>query len=145
MYRGYTTNNMYSGFPPLMADGRTVTASYQPNAVISENIIREENLNSSWKYRNYMTHNADKIREYNYLDALTDAGYTQRPVDVIAPSSNTPYLFSNIMDTTRKAEGDSDLKSLYLSREQLNARKMVPTLTQEQFLSMGGGIPQKMV
>jgi len=38
---GYHTHNKYEGFPPLMSDGRTVTASFQPEAVLNEHLLRE--------------------------------------------------------------------------------------------------------
>ena len=36
---GYRANNKYDGFPPLMSDGRTITATYQPEAVLNEHLL----------------------------------------------------------------------------------------------------------
>lgn len=158
MYRGYKTNNVYDEFPPLMMDGRTITASYEPYAVVTEKIIRDADIKSNWEYRNFMTKNANKIRNYNYYNALTDAGYVSRPIDLLGDGaaaddslggfakpynvSKTPILMDSIMDTRRAPNDsfamDSDLKQLYLSREQLNARKIAPVVTQEQFLNIVG-------
>lgn len=148
MYKGYQTNNIYPDFPPLMNDGRSVTAAYNPNAVSSEQIILENGLKTSWEYRNFLTRNANKVREYNYLDALNEFGYTSTPADVVVygkPVSegargaaalrggvDTPYLFKSVLDNNRQQRDvfsqDSDLKSIYLTREQLNARKVAPIL-----------------
>lgn len=158
MYRGYTTNNLYTEFPPLMIDGRTITSSYNPNAVLTEAVIREENIQSNWEYRNFMTRNADKIRRFNYLDSLNDMGYTKTPASVLygvpahsavpkeVVDENSPYLYKSIMDKTRAARDvfpEGDLKNLYLSREELNARKVAPVVTQEQAIRAGiaGGEP----
>ena len=49
----------------------------------------------------------------------------------------TPYLFSSITDRTRpEGYSTSDMKELYLSREQLEARKIAPAIpqTQDNFL-----------
>jgi len=151
MYRGYKTNNIYPDFPPLMSDGRSVTSSYNPNAVNSEKVIIENDLKTSWDYRNFLTRNATKIRDYNYLDALNDFGYTSTPADVVVygnPVSEgaraaserdvnsgavaTPYLYKSVLDNTRQQRDvfsqDSDLKNIYLTREQLNSRKVAPIL-----------------
>ena len=37
---GYHSNNKYAGFPPLMSDGRTITASWQPEALVNEELIK---------------------------------------------------------------------------------------------------------
>ena len=49
------------------------------------------------------------------------------------PITHTPYNYSSYIDTA-KPQGyvNSDLKDLYLSREQLNARKTSPAITQAQ-------------
>jgi hypothetical protein len=58
---GYRTNNKYPEFPPLMNDGRAVTASYQPEAVLNEKLIRSNNIQSNWQYRRYLTNHAKEI------------------------------------------------------------------------------------
>jgi hypothetical protein len=141
MYRGYNTNNNYREFPPLMMDGRSIVSSYNPNAVITEKIVQDENLQTNWEYRNYMTRNADKVRRFNYLDSLNDMGYTQTPASVLygAPVS-TPYVYNSVSDN-HQACGDvfpeSDLKTLYMSREELNARKVAPVITKQQAAAAG--------
>lgn len=150
MYKGYQTNNIYPDFPPLMNDGRSVTAAYNPNAVQTEQIVIENNLKTSWEYRNFLTRNATKVRDHNYLDALNEFGYTATPADIVVygkPVSegargaaalrtggvDTPYIFTSVMDNNRRARdvfsSDSDLKTTYLTREQLNARRVAPVWT----------------
>lgn len=136
MYRGYTTNNNYREFPPLMMDGRSIVSSYNPNAVITEKIVRDENIKSNWEYRNFMTRNATDIRRFNYLDSLNDMGYTQTPATVLYGTPvSTPYQYKSVFDNYQAA-GDifpeSDLKNLYMTREELNARKVAPVITREQ-------------
>ena len=69
---GYHSNNKYAEFPPLMSDGRSVTACYQPEAVINNQIKESHGLKTNWQYRNYMTKNADTIREYNFKESCND-------------------------------------------------------------------------
>ena len=37
--RGYNTNNKYPQFPPLMSDGRSVTATWQPESSINIDLV----------------------------------------------------------------------------------------------------------
>jgi hypothetical protein len=122
-----------------MSDGRALISSYQSNEVINNNILKNSGITSNWKYRQYLTKNAKEIIHYNFTEACTDAGYYSRvieptPVAVQKPY-NPPYLYANYMDNTPVIGVETtDLKQSYLSREQLNSRKIAPTITQEQLL-----------
>jgi hypothetical protein len=139
---GYRTNNKYPEFPPLMNDGRAVTASYQPEAVLNEKLIRSNNIQSNWQYRRYLTNHAKEIMEYNFREASTDAGYFTRHSELpsidknqVVGFSSTPYLYSSAIDTSKpKGYETSDLKDIYLSREQLDARRISPVVTQDEFI-----------
>ena len=145
---GYHSNNKYPGFPPLMSDGRSVTATWQPESTINADLIDRNNIKSNWEYRRYLTNNAKSIMEYNFRESSNDIGYYKRPIEVPSIQKNTisktfdnskvystPYLFSSMMDTTRpNGYVTSDLKNLYLSREQLESRKISPVITQDQLL-----------
>lgn len=79
---GFSTNNKYSGFPPLMSDGRSVVAGYTPESVMNKRIIQEYGITNNSQYRQFMTTNANKIREENFALAANDIGYTLRSLDV---------------------------------------------------------------
>ena len=135
---GYTTNNVYPGFPPLMSDGRALFATYQPEAVINADLLSSSGIKSNLDYRKYLTHNANKIMEYNFKESCNDVGYFKRfqRDDAVNPSplgSTVPHLFSSLEDNTRvQGVAQSDLKQLYLSREVLNSKKIAPTITQDE-------------
>ena len=136
---GYTTNNKYPGFPPLMSDGRAITASWQPEAVINENLIKTNNIESNWEYRRYLTKHAKEIMETNFRESCNDVGYYKRANQLTAVEqsqhSTVPYLYTSVMDENKpKGHTSSDLKDIYLSREQLNARKISPVITQAELL-----------
>jgi hypothetical protein len=131
---GYHTNNKYEGFPPLMSDGRTVTASYQPEAVLNEHLLKEIGVENNWQYRQYLTKNAKEIMKYNCIQTATDAGYLKRYADLSDGSSHsTPFLYPTY-ENKQKPKGyeDSDLKELYLTRDQLQARMFAPEITQSE-------------
>lgn len=81
----YTANNKYSGFPPMMSDGRALVGAYTPDAVRNAEIIEKFGIKNNWQYRQFMTKNANKIREDNFILASNDVGFTSRSVDVLTP------------------------------------------------------------
>ena len=134
---GYHTNNKYPEFPPLMSDGRTVTASWQPEAVANAELIKTSGVQSNWQYRQYLTQHALPIMQHNFREMSNDVGYTLREGDLSKIQSGNivdyavsfPYLYSSPSDQTKPLGYQStDLKQLYLSREELNSRKMAPSI-----------------
>lgn len=130
---GYHSNNKYEGFPPLMSDGRTITASYQPEAVLNEHLVREIGVETNWQYRQYLTKNTKEIMKYNCIQTSTDSGYIKRYADLDSSSYSTPFVYPTY-ENKQKPKGyqDSDLKELYLTRDQLQARMIAPEITQAE-------------
>jgi hypothetical protein len=131
---GYHTNNKYTGFPPLMSDGRTITASYQPEAILNEHLVKEIGVETNWQYRQYLTKNAKEIMKYNCVQTATDSGYLKRYADLGNGSAySTPFLYPTY-ENKQKPQGyeDSDLKEIYLSRDQLQSRMIAPEITQAE-------------
>lgn len=143
--RGYAANNVYPGFPPLMNDGRALIASWQPEAVDNQNLIRTSGVKSNWEYRKYLTHNAKSIIEMNFEEAANDSGYNNN-------GGNNPTMLSSMFSAIPKKHAapvhyesyiepesdygkfDSNLKANYLSREQLAARMVTPVISQSELL-----------
>ena len=138
---GYATNNVYHDFPANMHDGRSLIASHQPEAILNENLIKQSGIQSNWQYRNYLTHHSEEIAQDNFREACNDTGYferflpNQRGSDL--PVQSAPLQYSSY-DDTRSVENQptSDLKELYLSREQLESRKTAPVVTQDELFRM---------
>jgi hypothetical protein len=140
---GYASNNKYAGFPPLMSDGRPITSTWQPEAIINDDLIQSNGIRSNWQYRKYLTQNAKDIMEYNFRESSNDVGYYKRPIDLpniqsnsVSGITNLPYGFTSLLDN-KKPFGyqSSDLKELYLTREQLESRKISPVITQADLLN----------
>ena len=139
--RGYHTNNKYPNVPPLMNDGRAITAAWQPHATENAKIKEDNQIKSNWQYRRYLTKNAGDVMKSNFLASSNDTGYNYRPVDVpsiqsnIVSQKNTPYKFESLLDNTQPfGHTTSDLKAKYLTREQLYSRKISPVVTQENLI-----------
>lgn len=132
---GYHSNNQYDNFPPLMSDGRALVASWQPEAVANKQLINENGITSNWQYRRYLTQNANSIMKTNFRESANDVGYIKLD-DKSESSTGGPFSFKSFLDDSKPlGYKTSDLKNLYLSREQLNARKVSPAITQEQLLA----------
>lgn len=124
---GYNTNNKYPVFPPLMKDGRSVISSWNPESTINENIRKENSIETNWEYRRFLTKNAVNIMEKNFNETANDTGFMY-PTQTTA-SSNTPFLYGSINEKTSPVGFEtSNLKELYLTREQLYSRKCAPTI-----------------
>ena len=128
------SNNIHFNFPPIMADGRNY-ASWQPDAVINERIQKQEGIQNNWSYRQYLQNNGLQIMKYNNLEACYDLGLNPHTRTDKKPSSNVPYLYQSTFDGSQPGYGypTSDLKNPYLSREQLNARMVAPSIPVKNF------------
>ena len=134
---GYDTNNKYSNFPGIMNDGRSVIASWQQEPVINQGLVKDSGVTSNSAYRNYLIHNSQSILAHNVQESYNDVGYYKRYAEPPKEYNLTgsPYLFNSVTDKRKVANtNDSDLKKLYLSREELEARRVVPSFTQEQII-----------
>jgi len=124
------SNNIHFDFPPIMSDGRNF-ASWQPEAVINREIREKEKIHTNWEYRHFLTQNAMQIMKLNNKEACYDLGLTPHVSSGTKSSSNVPLLYRSVNDDKKPAFGYSSnhLKNPYLSREQLQARMIAPSIT----------------
>jgi len=123
------SHNAHFDFPPVMSDGR-IYSSYQPQAVVNDNLRARENIHSNWDYRRYLQTHADEVVRFNSMDAQSALGLPVRPNIDITSTSNVPFTFKTTSDLSRPSFGycNSDLKNPYMSREQLQARLVAPSI-----------------
>ena len=141
-YDGYSTNNQYSNFPPLMNDGRAVVSSWQPESHMNKVYKEQNHVKSNWEYRQYLTKNANNMMAKEFNESANDTGYnmksSQQPniqSNEVHGYSNHPYSFKSVLDETKPTGYvESDLKNTYLSREQLQSRQISPVITQDELL-----------
>ena len=145
----YQANNKYKNFPPMMNDGRAVNAAWQPGAFVDEAIRKDNNITSNWQYRRYLTKHAEEIKSHNFKQACNDTGYYVRnehkPYDR-SQSFRTPHMYSSVHHPAQHFGATaSDIKDLYLTKEQLQERQVVPSITQAELLQNWGTYIQKQV
>ena len=135
---GYGTNNIYQNMPPRMTDSRSLIAAHQPEAVLNDNLLKQNNIQSNWEYRKFLTENSQQIAQDNFREACNDAGYFQRfTPDERGFQSETHQTPGQLQykERTTILQEQSDLKQLYLSRDELQQRNEPITLTQDQLFS----------
>jgi len=123
------------GYPPIMSDGR-MFSSWQPNSEINEQLRKEANITSNWHYRQYLTKYATDIMESNQLSICNSCSASPGYLNTNKTSKNVPFLFKSCLDnSTPDGFESSDLKTEYLTRQQLNARLAAPILPQSEYLN----------
>jgi hypothetical protein len=116
-----------------MNDGRNF-AKWQPGAAINQEIRQENGIKSNWQYRKYLTENADSVIKSNQLEACDECCYCPS-LKAGESVPNSPFLYKSCMDRSQPyGYEDSDLKNMYLTSSQLQARMVAPSITQDQIL-----------
>lgn len=125
------SNNKFHEKPSLMSDGRQ-HKSWHTESEIDHNLKGTHKITSNWEYRRYLTQNADSVMKENLRMELmknprnpqTNAMLDGRSDDSNAP----PYLYNNLEDNTMvmPKSFSSDLKNIYLTRTQLQAKMSAP-------------------
>jgi len=121
---GYKTNNRYDGFPPIMNDGRSIIAAHRSEPLMHNAIVKSIGTTNNAEYRAHMIKNGKSILEKDFREASNDVGYTERPADQLQGSG--PKIYTSVNEAPRRPP--SDLKQIYLSREQLESRRVAPSI-----------------
>ena len=128
------SNNIHFDYPPIMDDGRNY-ADWQPSATYNNTLRAEAGITTNAQYRKYLTDNADKIIKMNQIDACNQCCYCPARYGDNQPLKNSPFLYTSCVEKSQPyGYEDSDLKNVYLSSYQLQARMIAPILTQNQYL-----------
>ena len=129
---GYHSNNRYDGFPPLMNDGRSVIANGRSEPLTHNALLKDKKMTNNAQYRSYMINNARQIMETDFRNSSNDTGYPEgmRFADYLLSSTvgnNTKQKHAQYVATDVKlVYKSSDLKDIYMSREQLDMRRDYP-------------------
>lgn len=110
-------------------------ASWQPQALVNNQIRHDEGIKSNWQYRQYMTKNASQIMKYNTQEAIYESGNNPYTLVNNETVQSSPYLYNNIQQSQGPAlsYGQSDLKKSYLEKERIQARLIAPNFSTVNF------------
>jgi hypothetical protein len=134
------SNNIHFDFPPIMMDGRNF-ANWQPGSLLNKQLREQAGIKTNNDYRQFLINNADKIIKNNLYQAANECkSVLNEDIDPTLNYNhtiNTPYLYKSTMDKSVPFgyEG-SDLKNIYLSRQELQSNMNVPLLSQEQLIQL---------
>ena len=120
------SNNIHFNFPSLMDDGRNFT-NYESTLTLDSAIKKSSNIKSNNEYRQFLQANADKIIKNNQLDACNQCGSCvyNKPINN-ETLAGQPYIFNSSLSNDQPfGYESSDLKNIYLSRQQLNLQKII--------------------
>jgi hypothetical protein len=123
------SNNIHFNFPAIMNDSRNFT-EFESLPALDDKIKKSKNLNNS-EYRKFLQTNADMIIRSNQVASCNECSacpYINNPNQhTIDSESNSPYIFKTILSNNQPyGYESSDLKNIYLSRQQLEAQLNAP-------------------
>ena len=115
------SNNIHFNYPAIMTDAR-LFSQYESGASFDNELKKKNNIMSNSDYRHYLQKNADLIIKNNQLKACDECSNCPY-VPTSLKTSNSPYLFdSNLTNNQPFGYETSDLKNIYLSKEQLQSK-----------------------
>ena len=127
-----SSNNIHFDYPPLMSDQRFFT-SWNTSTNLNEQIKKDENITSNYDYRQYLINNAEKIMKINKDAACNNCCACN--VTGNEKLQEEKYIFKSCSDDTKPFGYEtSDLKKVYLTRQELESRKSAPILNQHNTL-----------
>lgn len=134
------SNNIHFNYPPLMSDGRNFV-NWNPACQINDRMRRNYGIKSNYEYRQFLMSNADRIIRQNQISACNQCGVCER--EFARPSPEEEYMEQRkpqyyLYDSCRQQQAPygyehSDLKSLYLSRQQLQSQYNAPIMSQAEY------------
>ena len=142
---GYHSNNRYDGFPPLMSDGRSIVANGKSEPLEHNALLKKQGMTNNAQYRDYMIKNAKQIMMNEYRNSSNDTGFSEEgrfadyllasvtSVPKAKDSKQMPVHQETLGVQGGQGKGDritykqSDLKDIYLTREQLFERRNYPS------------------
>ena len=125
------SNNIHFNYPPLMTDGRNFS-TYEPGAVLDNALKQKANIETNSDYRRYLQTNADSIIKNNQLNACDECSTcpyvsTSNLINNSNLNFNGPYIFDSTLSNDKPfGYENSDLKNIYISRQQLESKMYAP-------------------
>lgn len=123
-----------------MSDGRSIVANGKSEPLEHNALLKKQGMTNNAQYRDYMIKNAKQIMMNEYRNSSNDTGFSEegRFADyLLASVTSVPKAKDSkqmpVHQGQGKAHGDritykqSDLKDIYLTREQLFERRNYPS------------------
>ena len=128
------SNNIHFDYPPLMSDGRNF-ADWNSACAINESVIKQNNIQTNYQYRQYLINNGTKVMKQNQSAACDQCGFCQYN-STHSNNHGGKYLYKSCSDSSQPyGYENSDLKNMYLSRQSLQSRLSAPLISQQGLMA----------
>ena len=128
-------NNIHLLFPALMEDGNIYT-NWQSSSLNDADLKKKSSQRDNYQYRRWLVSNACSIIKQNQVNSFADSCTNNNSFKGVKQSSK--YIFRNCNDKVIPyGYESSDLKDIYLSKQQLQEKLKAPIMTQEELLKNG--------
>tara|TARA_B110000046_G_C13020177_1_gene410717 strand:+ start:206 stop:649 length:444 start_codon:yes stop_codon:yes gene_type:complete len=130
------SNNINPSFPAMMNGGELYT-NWDSSCKMNNEIKQTVGLQDNYSYRQWLINNAQNVITTNHLSAIGQSCVynTEKKIQDHVGLPKNKYIFSGCSDKTQPfGYEQSDLKSMYLSKYELERRIHTPILTQEQLI-----------
>ena len=125
------SNNIHPNFPAMMDEGNLYT-DWESACKMNNEIKQSAGINNNYNYRQWLINNANSVMQTNSTSAMGQSCVYNTPTP---PTQTSKYIFSGCSDKSQPiGYENSDLKTLYLSKYDLQSRMNTPILTQDQLL-----------
>tara|TARA_B100000795_G_C22649646_1_gene379800 strand:- start:176 stop:574 length:399 start_codon:yes stop_codon:yes gene_type:complete len=120
------SNPIHKNLPPLMSDGRLYT-NLDPHCEQNDKLKRFLKIENNYDYRQHLINNAGSLMNQNRMACFMTNNNTK--VGEEGYVHHNKYIFNGVHDNSQPfGHQNSDLKNLYLSRQQLADRKEAPII-----------------
>lgn len=130
-----------------MSDGRSIVANGKSESLGHNALLQKQGMTNNAQYRDYMIKNAKQIMMSEYRNASNDTGFSEEgrfadyllasvaPVAQAKDSKQMPVKVKGNQENlgVQVSYKQSDLKNIYLTREQLFERRDYPSYTPLHF------------
>lgn len=125
-----SSNNIHFDFPAIMNDSR-IFSSFIPNIELDNFVKQQNNITSNSEYRKYLQNNAVDIIRSNFIACSMNSNVTLNYF-INKNNDEKPYIFNNLLSRDQPYGYErSDLKDIYLSKQELNNRIHAPRFNLE--------------
>ena len=127
-------NNIHNNCPPLMEDS-TLFTDWDSASKSNDLLKKTSGIENNYDYRQWLIHNGNGVMKTNKIKAQNEAGVKYHNSFL---SNTKKYIFTGCGDKTIPLGYESsDLKDIYLSKQQLQEKLSAPIMTQYDLLKNG--------
>jgi hypothetical protein len=131
LYSG--SNNIHHNEMAIMSDGKQFTL-YNPACDLNKKLQAQNGMKNNYEYRQFLINNGISLMGKNNM-SICNAGSECVMNGVSKNKSFGKYLYKSAQDMAKPyGHQTSDLKNMYLDKQELNSTYVTPIVTQDELL-----------